>query len=237
MNDLIVGYGEIGHAVEATVAADAKVYDINRKNHGVGLVDVMHICFPYTDKFIEQVWNYIAQFQPLHIAIWSSVPIGTTRKISSKAIHTPVEGKHPKLASSIKLMPRWIGYNNKASADFFEGYFKKAKLKTKLVSNTKFTEALKLLSTTEYGLNIVFADYKKRIADDIGMDFELTKDWNKDYNQLYRELGLDRKFQKFVLDAPEGKIGGHCVRENSVILNELYPDNSVERIAKYDLFR
>jgi UDP-N-acetyl-D-mannosaminuronate dehydrogenase len=234
MADLVVGYGEIGHAVQEVVCPEAKTVDTNKRNYKVGAVNVMHICFPYTEKFIETVWDYVARFQPQRIVIWSTVPIGTTRKISSKAIHTPVESKHPKLASGIKLMPRWIGYNDDNSAKFFEDYFKKAKLKVKLVKDTRITEALKLLSTTEYGINIVFADYKKRVFDDIGADFELTKEWNRNYNQLYRELGLHNRFQKFVLDAPEGKIGGHCVMPNYKLLNEQYPDDLLKMLRRFE---
>jgi hypothetical protein len=237
MKNLIIGLGEIGKAVQEVIDPTANIYDIklrssfNRKR--IINVDIMHICFPYTDSFITQVWDYIAQYEPQHVVVWSTVPMGVTKKLGRRVIHTPVEGKHPDLANSIRLMTRWIGYNDLDSAKFFDKYFKKAKLKTRLVEDTRVTEGLKLLSTTEYGINLMFADYKKRVFDDIDADFELTKEWNRDYNKLYKKLGLDKQFQKFVLDAPEGVIGGHCVRENSRLLNKLFPDKWVERIGKY----
>jgi len=230
---LIIGLGEVGKAVQETVCPDAATYDTNTRNYKTGQIDVMHICFPYSDKFVQQVKDYRGRYEPDYIAIWSTVPIGTTKKIGKAVIHTPVEGKHPKLARSIKLMPRWVGHNSIRSADFFNTYFADRHLKVKLVPNTDHTEALKLLSTTEYGINIIFADYKARVAHNLDMDFELTKEFNRDYNQLYRELGLDRHFQKFVLDPPNGKIGGHCLAPNAKLINEQYPDDWVERLISY----
>jgi hypothetical protein len=190
----------------------------------------MHICFPYSENFIQQVQDYILRYEPFYTAIWSTVPFGTTKKIHRKAIHTPIEGRHPRLAESIKKMTRWIGYNDKASADYFDKYFQDRHLQTRLVKNTDHTEALKLLSTTEYGINLVYADYKARLAEMIGMDYELAKEWNRDYNKLYRELDIVTRFQKFVHDPPNGVIGGHCVTQNAHILLKQFPNIMLDLI-------
>lgn len=230
--NLILGYGQIGKAVHEAICPDAHVHDPKLRSGRCSTVEIMHICFPYSDKFVQQVKDYIIRYEPTYIAIWSTVPIGTTKKFPH-TIHTPIEGKHPKLASSIKLMPRWIGYNDKTTANFFSDYFKEKYLVVRLVKNSNCTEALKLLSTTEYGLNIAYADYKDYVASEIGMDFELTKQWNRDYNQLYKELGL-YQFQKYILDAPQGFIGGHCVRENCFLLKQDYPDRLLDIITSMD---
>jgi hypothetical protein len=233
MSDLILGYGQIGQAVQEAVCPDAHIYDPKRRNGRGASPDVMHVCFPYSDKFVRQVNDYIIRYEPDYVAIWSTVPIGTTKKIKWKAIHTPIEGKHPKLASSIKLMTRWIGYNDKPTANFFLEYFNQRRIQTRIVKNTNHTEALKLLSTTEYGLNIAFADYKAYVAESLNMDYELTKQWNRDYNQLYKELGL-RQFQKFILDAPNGFIGGHCIVPNAKLLGEQFPDDLVSKVIEME---
>jgi hypothetical protein len=231
MAEIICGFGEIGKAVKEAVSPDALVYDLSMTDQSpqIDNLEIMHICFPYSDKFIQYAQGYIDQWQPEHIAIWSTVPIGVTKQVSGIAVHTPVEGKHPSLATSIRIMTRWVGCNNQEQADFFTDYFKARHFVVRSVPNSDYTEALKLLGTTEYGINLLYADYKKRVAEAIGMDYELTKRWNRDYNQLYRELGLNQ-FQKFVLDPPGGKLGGHCVRENSILLNEQYPDTLLQRI-------
>lgn len=232
-HDVIIGYGEIGKAVQKAISPDANIYDINRRNFRIGPVFVMHICFPYSDGFVKQVIDYMTQYEPEYVAIWSTVPIGTCEKINTRVIHTPVEGKHPELAKSIKLMTRWIGYNDRESKTFFETYFGVLDIKTKFVPHTSYTEALKLLSTTEYGINLAYADYKKRIADDINMPLKHLKEWNQDYNDLYRELDMPQ-YQKFILDPPKGQIGGHCIIPNVKLLDKQYPDELLNILKGFE---
>lgn len=232
VRDLIIGYGEIGKGVRAAVTPEAHTHDITQGNERTGPVDVMHICFPYSETFVDDVRSYVTKFEPNHIIIWSTVPIGTTKKIKF-AVHSPVEGRHPDLELSLRTMTRWVGANQVHEAQFFYEYFVDKGLKVKSVPDSNYTEALKLLSTAEYGINLVFADYKKEVADKIGMDYSLTKEWNKDYNKLYHELGEDR-FQKFILDAPNSVIGGHCVIPNAVLLSEDYPDDLLDFITEME---
>lgn len=231
MSDIIVGYGEIGKAV-AAVVGECHVVDpaVASRIPEPKQVDVMHVCFGYYEHFVEVLKEYIEYFKPKHIVIYSTLPIGTTKEIPY-AVHSPVEGKHPELEMSLRFMQRWVGYNDEEEAFFFAGYFEAFGLKVKTVENSDFTEALKLLSTTEYGVNLLFADYKARVADELGMNYQLTKDWNQDYNELYKNLGMAKRFQKFVLDAPNGKIGGHCIVPNANILNMQFPDEIVRQIG------
>lgn len=230
MNSLIIGYGEIGKAVGAIIG-DHKVIDLGMLKPEPMDVDIMHICFPYTDAFIEQLKAYIGEWQPKHVVIYSTLPIGTSKKLPG-LVHSPVEGKHPELEHSVRTMERWIGYNDKQEGLFFNAYFIGCGLKTKLVENTDCTEALKLLSTTEYGVNIEFARYKQQVADAIGMDYQLTKDWNESYNRLYKDLGMEKRFQKYVLDAPTGPKGGHCVTPNARLLDQQFPNDMVKIVGE-----
>jgi hypothetical protein len=230
---LIVGFGEIGKAVKEAICPDALVFDISQPGYDKingHSIDVMHICFPYSDNFVQYAQEYTDRWRPKHIAIWSTVPIGTTKQVDTKAVHTPVEGRHPALTESVRIMPRWVGYNDQTEGDFFSGYFSQKLGIIRTVENTDHTEALKLLSTTEYGINLVYADYKKRVSESIGMDYYFAKLWNADYNQLYQDLDMPQ-FQKFILDPPGGVLGGHCLRENAALLNEQHPDILVERIS------
>lgn len=220
MRHLIIGLGEIGKAVYG-IFPDAQTLDIEKKAIE-SPIDVMHICFTYGKGFLGQVLEYKEKYNPDHVVIWSTVPIGKTKKIKG-AVHAPVEGKHPDLEDSIRQMERWLGYNDEAEKYFYINLFNEVGIKVKPVENSDFTEALKLLSTTEYGINIEFARYKKHVADELGMDYELTKEFNIEYNKLYKTLGLEKKYQKFVLDAPEGDIGGHCIVPNAQLLGDQYP--------------
>lgn len=230
MSNLIIGYGEIGKAIHAVVG-ESGVVDLNRQEDIPKSVDVMHVCFPYHPGFVADVLEYMERYKPAHVIVYSTLPIGTTKMIKG-LVHSPVEGKHPDLELSIRQMERWIGYNDKAEAQFFANFFNDLGIKSKLVGNSDFTEALKLLSTTEYGLNIEFARYKKHVADSLEMDYELTKQWNEEYNRLYRNLGMDKRFQKFVLDPPDGPKGGHCIVPNAQLLNDQYPSELVKLVGE-----
>lgn len=222
--------GEIGKAIHA-IFPDAETVDMDIKDIESS-VDVMHICFPYSESFVQYVKEYQTLYNPKHTIIYSTVQVGTTATIA-RAVHSPVEGRHPDLELSIRQMTRWLG----GEADecmFFKNLFSDKGISSKVVASSDYTEALKLLSTTEYGINIVMADYKAAIAEQIGMDYELAKEWNRDYNKLYRELGEDSRFQKYVLDPPEGVIGGHCVRENAAILQEFIDDDILDLILQME---
>ena len=227
---MICGYGQIGKAIKEILGESTAVVDKDEHLSTPDAVDVMHICFPYSDEFKEQVEGYIQEYAPSHVIVYSTVPIGTCRELG--VTHSPVEGKHPDLELSVRIMERWIGYNDREEGLFFSKLFQDLGLRTKMVPNSDCTEALKLLSTTEYGLNIEFARYKAMIADSIGMDYHLTKEWNLEYNKLYKNLGLEKKYQKFVLDAPEGPKGGHCVVPNAILLNEQYPSTLTEIVGE-----
>lgn len=226
---LVVGMGEIGKAVKGIFPA-AQTLDLDKKSVELP-VDIMHICFPYSISFDSQVRGYMKTYNPTHVIIWSTVQVGTTAKLPG-AVHSPVEGKHPDLELSIRTMTRWIGHNDEDEGKFFARLFYEVGISSKLVPNSDFTEALKLISTTEYGINIEFARYKAWVADQLGMDYNLTKEWNEEYNKLYKNLGLDKRFQKFVLDAPKGPKGGHCVTPNAVLLNEQFPNELVKIVGE-----
>lgn len=236
MINLVLGNGQIGSSVTNVIAASGKVYVFDKTGGEPPIiqgVDLMHICFPCWDveEFVKIVETYERKYRPKFTVIWSTVPIGTTKRIEN-AIHSPIEGRHPKLEESIRLMPRWFGYNTPEAGDYFVDYFDSLDLEIKGIESSDWTEALKLLSTTEYGVNLLFADYKAKVAKAIGMDFARTKEWNTDYNELYENLNQDNRFQKFVLDAPDGKIGGHCVVPNAKLLNDQFPDTLVKLIEE-----
>ena len=142
-----------------------------------------------------------------------------------------MEGKHPDLALSMRNMPRWIGANNDDKANFFNSYFLENGFKTRIVPNSDFTEFLKLRSTSKYGINLVWADYEASVAESMGMDFKLINEFDKDYNKLYHELGMDN-FQRYLLTPPNGKIGGHCVVPNAELLDKQYPSEMLKMVRK-----
>lgn len=228
INALIIGYGEIGRglysAYSDTHAID--VYDIAFKELPEGSYDILLIAIPYSDEFVEIVNGYRKEYRPRATIIFSTVPVGTTSCIMG-AVHSPVEGKHPMLADSIRLARRWVGGYNKT----VENFFKEAGVKPVFVDRPEYTEFMKLSSTALYGLNIEFARYRKKVCDILGMDFNLVKGFDEDYNELYRELGMPQ-FQRYILSPPEGNIGGHCVVPNARLLDAQYPSIFLKEIYR-----
>jgi UDP-N-acetyl-D-mannosaminuronate dehydrogenase len=237
MKSLVVGMGQIGTAVAQTIAKcdDVLTYDVrDGAVVEIAAVDILHVCIPFKDEasFLATVQYYIKFYKPMHVLIWSTVAIGTTKKING-AVHSPVEGRHPALTMSVRTMVRWLGANNEGEGEFFAKYFKELWIKPHVVNNSDFTEFLKLRSTSRFGINLAFAEYESSVASELGMDYRLLKDFDRDYNKLYRNLGMDWA-QRYVLNAPGGKIGGHCVVPNAKLLDAQFPSDFLKRIIEME---
>lgn len=211
--NLIIGMGQIGSALYE-IFPDSQTLD--RKQESIKLpIDVMHVTIPYNSEFIKIVKNYMKKYEPKHVVVYSTVAVGTTRKLGNNVVHSPIEGKHPQLVKGMKRFTRWIG-GPKPTALAVEKLWEDI-VDCKIVDSSDFTEFLKLYSTSKYGINIVWADYANEWAKSIGMDYQLIKDFDKDYNKLYHNFP---QYRRYILDPPNGKIGGHCIVPNAEILDK-----------------
>lgn len=234
MKHLVLGKGEIGKAVYGVFREKHEnmySYDLTDKNKPpVTEPDIMHVCFPFSKTFVSNVLGYIDEYKPNHVIVWSTVGIGTTKKIPN-AVHSPVEGRHPKLGESIHAMTRWVGYNDDEEAAWFRDFFKQHYFRVQLVENSDFTEFLKLRSTSKYGINLVWTEYESRAAEKLGMEKDLMREFDKDYNKLYHNLQMDWA-QRYILGDPHGKIGGHCVVPNAELLDKQFPSELLKMIKE-----
>ena len=229
---IVIGLGEVGSAVLTNLVEryDVDTFDLSDEKIVEGEYDVLHICYPYSEDFVKITKAYKKRFNPKVIIIYSTLKVGTTKQIP-RAVHSPIEGVHPNLAKSTKNFRRYIGFNNRKVASLARKIWYPITHKIRLVENSDITEFLKLASTTEYGLNIEFTRYKSQVIYALGGGYEIAKDWNKDYNKLYKAMGIDWA-RKYVLDAPEGPKGGHCVTPNARLLHEQYPNILVREVAE-----
>jgi UDP-N-acetyl-D-mannosaminuronate dehydrogenase len=231
----ILGLGEVGSALsslykEKGVTVIAK--DLNKeckfeKNK------ILNICIPYTESFIKIVSDEIKNSNPKLTIIHSTVPIGTTKKIqeytNKNVVHSPVVGSHPFLKKSFKKFIKYVGSNNLKSLKLAEKHYSKLKIKIKKIKNSEFTEMAKLFCTSYYGLCIAWHHYMYNVCKQNNIDFSLIKEWNKNYNKGYKKT----RYVRPVLDPPEnGKIGGHCIIPNAILLNKQYPDDILHQILK-----
>lgn len=235
MNQLIVGFGEIGRAVKEAICPDAETYDASDEPFDhlkFSDVDVLHICFPYDDSFKQQVADYITAIKPKHIIVYSTVPIGTCRSISEKIVHSPVEGRHSGLADSIKNSYRWVGFNDGNEGRFFVDYFEDRKLKVWFVASTETTELAKIRSTAKYGINLVWAQYETELCEKFGVAYDQVMAFDQHYNETYRS---DPNINRYILYPPNGVVGGHCVTQNAKLLNEQFPSELLQRIIDMEV--
>ena len=238
---LIIGAGEVGQAL-AIVLSRAFPVSLRDAEGGLkGRFDVMHIAYAYrvsdAKNFVRATKRYIALYRPSLVIVHSTVPVGTTMKIGRRTVHSPIRGMHtvshhpgiigavhrvatgsPKLFSkSLLAFPKYFGgpLAKRAASVFAQAGFE-----TKTFRKSETTELAKILDTTYYGWNVVFAKEVWRMCEKFGLDFnEVYTVPNEDYNRAYTKLGKKYVVRPVLRHIP-GKIGGHCVVQNCDLLDD-----------------
>ena len=234
MKSLIIGKGEVGKALYTILKSqyEVKIRGIEllpeEKKGGKLFFPVLHICLPYFPNFIKEVRKYKIQYHPLFTIIHSTVPIGTSKKC--KAFHSPIRGIHPNLIKGIQTFDKYLSPNNIT----LWNYFQKVGIKIQSVNKTEETEALKLWSTTQYGLNIIIEKEIYKYCKKHNLDFNAvyTKP-NQTYNQGYNKLGHP-EYNRSILKHINGKIGGHCIIPNCHLLQNKIAD-IILKYNKYNI--
>lgn len=222
---LVVGMGEIGTAIQSILQAD--YLDLHKENNSYrdDTYDVMHICYPYSDNFLSATVEYQSKFSPKITVIHSTVPIGTSEKLT--AVHSPCRGVHPNLKEGILTFIKYFGGTN---ADAAAEIFKEKGIKTQVCKSANDTEAMKLWDTTIYGWNILLEKMIFDFCKENNLDFDMVYTHaNQSYNDGYNELGHPQ-YKKYILKHMEGKIGGHCVISNLDLLDS----DASDIIKKYN---
>lgn len=210
---LVIGLGEVGQALQKIFKCDGedKYKNIFASEPQYKL---LHIAFPYSDKFIDEVKFYQDKYKPKFTVIHSSVPIGTSRKLN--ATHSPIRGVHPHLEEGIYIFKKFVG-----GPDAFEiaNIFKPFRINCLCTLKQENTEAGKLWDTTQYGVMILLNKEIKEFCDANGLDFNIVYEiFNETYNDGYLKSfrpEVVRPYLKYM----EGKIGGHCVVQNAKLLD------------------
>ena len=223
---LVIGYGEIGKAIaaiEQKARNDVKVLDPSQRKYAlmVKKVDRIHVCIPYSDRFVEQVQGFIDKYEFMLMVVHSTIPVGTMSKLSCKCflVHSPVIGVHPNLMKGMIVFKKFIG-GPESACMAASRMFKSIWIDTDYLGSYETTELAKLLSTSYYGWNIAFATEAKRLCDEHDLDFDrVYTRWNQEYNRGYTELEMPQVVRP-VLKPSEGGLGGHCVYENAQLLGD-----------------
>lgn len=244
LTHLVVGLGEVGQAIfevlseklgDKVTGYDWGEDEDDKPRKELGEFDVLHVCIPYSKAFEEYVQGYIEEVSPGLVIVYSSTPIGKCNSIGTDVVHSPVEGRHPELANSIRRMTRWLGCQQSRELLLAANLWSKVLPgnSIKVIADSARTEFLKLYSTSKYGVNLAFADYANKVGESVEVSDEDLKEFDKDYNDLYQRLGMTQ-FQRYILDDPKGEIGGHCVVPNAKLLNEFASSPLLESIIKME---
>jgi UDP-glucose 6-dehydrogenase len=228
-SSIVIGMGEVGQPL----------YEIIKEVHPVAWADVdtlpegkyqiMNVCFPYSEGFVEEVKKYQEMYEPELTIIHSTVPIGTTSQIPD-AVHSPVLGDHKNMKKSMLTFVKWIGGEfNYLARD----YFRSLNIETHCVEKPEETEMLKLMCLAKYGMSIAFAQYQKNLFDKYKFNYQDVVFWDMHYNDGLKKLGRNALLRPIIIPY-SNTIGGHCVIQNTKILNEQYPNPILEEILKYD---
>jgi len=228
MKTMVVGLGEIGSALH-NVLKDKykkKVYGYDAKSgedkDKLPKVDILHICIPWCEDFVEIVNDYMSICTPKYVVNHSSVPVGTTAKLDGVAFHSPVRGKHPNMEEGLRAYVKYLSFdgNEHYAATEISNYFFKAGIECKTTPDTKTTELAKLLALSRYGVYIAFAKEQEAICEKFGVSYhKAVTDFENTRTQGLQKLGGDSlKLIQPLLWPFDNFIGGHCTVEDMAIL-------------------
>lgn len=205
MKHLVVGFGEIGRALASVLECDAR--DVEEFD---GEYDVLHVCFPYADTFVEQVLAYREHHRAEHVVVHSTVPVGTCWLIG--ACHSPVTGVHPHLADSLRTFRKPVGG---PKAELMAEELQKFGIPAEVWSSSDATEAGKLYALLIYGVNVLLEKEAHEFCRERRLDYSEVYGKTVDlYNDGYEAMGMPR-YRMYRLKHMAGPLGGHCVAQNA----------------------
>lgn len=214
MKSLIIGNGQIGSAIHEVLGGDVQDKEVVY----CGKYDILHICFPYSREFIDEVRKYKNINDPEYIVIHSTVPIGTSSIVG--AFHSPMRGVHPNLAKSLRIFVKYLAPHSNVLKTYFEIHG----IKIKEVDKPETTEFTKIYGTTQYGVNILLEKWAYKFCKENGLDYDIAYiDANETYKEGYEKLGMGNVARP-ILKHIDGKIGGHCVVQNCDLLDSPFTE-------------
>lgn len=215
MRHLVVGAGEVGRAVHAVLgrAHDVMIRDINPS---AVQADVLHVCFPWSGRFVEDVREYVRVHRARLVVVYSTVPVGTCDEHGW--VHSPVTGKHPHLEESLLGFRRVVAGRDADLAEKIWAQVDKA-LPVVVRERAADTEAGKLWELIQYGLQIRVEKAIHEWCEKENVDFDYVyADTARAYNAGYVGLGYEQ-YVRPVLEHVPGPIGGHCVTQNAALID------------------
>lgn len=222
----IIGYGEVGKAIEKLAKTHFKVYcrDLSFDQISSHKIDILNLCFPYNEHFEKIAIDAINELKPKLVIIHATVKPGTTRNIFNKTnipiAHTPIMGVHPHLAEYQSTFTKIIGGINEESFEKTKEFWLMLGVKKIMkFDGPEESELGKIICTTYYGWNIIFNKAVAKLAKEKQVNFDqIYHQINQVYNDGYKET-LPHVIRPD-LKHMDGPIGGHCVLPNASFMKQ-----------------
>lgn len=204
MTHVVVGAGQVGTALAEVLGCD--LVDLAGP---LQQYDVMHVAFPWSETFEDEVRAHAMHAAAGLVVIHSTVPVGTSRRLG--AVHSPVTGRHPDLVPSLRAFPKFFGGERAQEA---AAAFAVAGCAVECVPDPETTEAGKLWATLQFGWLVALEKEARSFCEQVGADPDIAYcRFNEAYNTGYASLG--ETYRLPVLRHIDGPIGGHCVIPNA----------------------
>lgn len=209
---LVIGSGEVGTALyavlENTCGEAVAIRDVDPVE---GLYDVIHICIPWSDTFVDTVTRYADDHRASLVVVHSTVPVGTCDE--HQWTHSPVRGRHPDLYAGLISFVKHVGGRN---ADVVAKMLTDCGMVTEVHDKAATTEAGKLWELVQFGIQVAIQKDVYAWCAENGLDGnEVYGGFAMTYNDGYRRLGEDRFIRPVIRPEASPKIGGHCVTANA----------------------
>ena len=228
--DIVAGLGEIGTPILQLISKGTIVvgYDLNKKlmnekqfvKYQFEETQFLHICIPFTKKFILNVISLAKKFKPKAIVIHSTISPNTTSKLQNQLnipiIYSATRGVHERMIDDLKRYTKFFALEKKApkskwAGSEFSKLMKKCGVKTKKLKDPLTLELAKIVvDTSYYGWLINYAQLSNLIAKKHGVDYDEM--WSF-ADEIHKNLGNRPKMYP-------GFIGGHCVIPNLELIKE-----------------
>lgn len=232
---LVIGLGEVGSSwlqvLTESLPEGHSAKGIDKGQTESGTFHYLHICIPYSDKFIYTVNKYRALYGTSETItiIHSTVKIGTTDQIP-RAVHSPTFGVHPNLVEGIKTFPKYAPYN--AYGQPVLNLYDDMGLVASALPDNRTAEALKIWCTTQYAWNVILEKEMHKFCEAEGVEYEwVYQVHNRAYNYNYTALGMPHVVRPY-LKHMDGPIGGHCLMPNIDLLLQTDPTNEIANFIK-----
>lgn len=228
MKEIIIGAGEIGQALAKILGEHVDVIDIQPDITHMPPYDYMHICFPYSKDFIYYCLDYITTYEPEVVIVHSTVLPGTIKLLQSHIkvpiVFSPIRGVHKRMVEDLHYYTKYIASSNLDALIKVRERFKQAGMKTETMGLKELEYAKILCDTSYYHVLIAYRQWTHTLCEKEKMNDE---DMWRFAGEIHKKLN-NRPTMFF----DSKGIGGHCVMQNTLLLNTKLKDELFDWLIK-----